>query len=79
MKTPKTKFQPATSRPLYDGVGHEYRFSNGLTASVIQHQYSYGGQNGLWEMLASDSDQPLGWLTDQELETELDNLARKTP
>lgn len=79
MKTPKIKYQPSFSRPLFGGVRCLYRLPNGLTASVIQHEHSYGGQNGLWELLASDSERPIGWLTDQELETKLDELARKKP
>ena len=36
--------------PLYGGVQKIYKFPNGLGASVVSHQYSYGGKNGLWEV-----------------------------
>lgn len=36
--------------PLYDGVKVEYQFKNGYGASVVRHQYSYGHQDGLWEL-----------------------------
>lgn len=36
--------------PCWDGVKKVYRFANGYGASVIRHQYSYGGDVGLWEV-----------------------------
>lgn len=27
-----------------------HKFDNGLGASVIRHEYSYGGDQGLWEL-----------------------------
>ena len=35
---------------LNNGVQHVYEFDNGYGASVIKHDYSYGGKNGLWEI-----------------------------
>ena len=35
----------------HDGVQHVYEFPNGYGASVIKHDYSYGGKSGLWERL----------------------------
>ena len=35
---------------LNNGVRHVYEFDNGYGASVIKHDYSYGGRDGLWEL-----------------------------
>ena len=32
------------------GVQHVYSFPNGYGASVVKHDFSYGGKNGLWEL-----------------------------
>lgn len=40
----------STSRPANGGIQHIYRFPNGYGASVIQHNFSYGGKDGLWEL-----------------------------
>lgn len=37
-------------KSLNGGVQKEYRFDNGYGASVIQHNYSYGNEQGLWEL-----------------------------
>tara|TARA_A100001011_G_scaffold356786_1_gene401095 strand:- start:289 stop:558 length:270 start_codon:yes stop_codon:yes gene_type:complete len=33
-----------------NGVQHVYEFDNGYGASVVKHDFSYGGQKGLWEI-----------------------------
>lgn len=38
----------------YQGVQHRYKFNNGYGASVIKHDHSYGGKNGLWEVAILD-------------------------
>ena len=40
---------------IYNGVQHRYAFPNGYGASVIKHDYSYGGKNGLWELAVLDN------------------------
>ena len=35
---------------INNGVQHRYKFDNNYGASVIKHDYSYGGKNGLWEL-----------------------------
>ena len=32
------------------GTQKIYRFKNGFGASVVRHEYSYGGDAGLWEL-----------------------------
>lgn len=44
------KYIPIAERELCGGVQKIYRFSNNYGASVIQHQFSYGSEEGLWEL-----------------------------
>jgi hypothetical protein len=39
---------------INNGVQHRYKFSNDYGASVVKHDFSYGGQNGLWELAVLD-------------------------
>lgn len=41
---------PILIKPLHNGIQKLYRFPNNYGASVVQHQYSYGGPQGLWEL-----------------------------
>lgn len=35
---------------LYGGIQYIFKFENGLGASVIKHDYSYGNEHDLWEL-----------------------------
>jgi hypothetical protein len=35
---------------VHNGIQKIYRFENGFGASIIQHQFSYGNELGLWEV-----------------------------
>lgn len=39
---------------INNGVQHKYAFPNGYGASVVKHDFSYGGKNGLWELAVLD-------------------------
>lgn len=41
---------PHEVKALEGGIVCRYCFDNGYGASVIQHRYSYGGPQGLWEL-----------------------------
>lgn len=45
------------------GVQHIYKFPNGYGASVIMHEGSYGGRDGLWEVAILDQDGNLCYTT----------------
>ena len=40
---------------IYNGVGYVYQFENGYGASVVKHDGSYGGKQGLYEIAVLDS------------------------
>jgi len=39
---------------LDNGVQHRYKFENNYGASVVKHDFSYGGKEGLWELAVLD-------------------------
>ena len=40
---------------IHNGVGYVYQFENGYGASVVKHDSSYGGKQGLYEIAVLDS------------------------
>ena len=40
---------------IYNGIGYVYQFENGYGASVVKHDGSYGGKQGLYEIAVLDS------------------------
>ena len=74
------------SAEVHGGTQRKYRFANGYGASVVRHEYSYGGSAGLWELAVLDRDGKLtyatpitgdvvGYLTEAEVEAYLDRIA----
>lgn len=41
---------------VYGGIQKTWHFTNGYGASVISHQYSYGGEKGQWEIALMKGD-----------------------
>ena len=69
---------------ILNGVGYTYQFENGYGASVVKHDSSYGGKQGLYEIAVLDStgdlcystpitDDVIGWATEDKV---LDTLHR---
>lgn len=71
---------------IHNGIGRVYKFKNGFGASVIKHDFSYGGKKGLWELALLDNEGELmyngdypdvvGHLNDPQLDRELQKIAR---
>ena len=40
---------------IHNGIGYVYQFENGYGASVVSHDGSYGGKQGLYEIAVLDS------------------------
>lgn len=69
------------SKPIHDGKQMLCFFSNGYGASIVRHSYSYGGNEGLFELAVlegtleswsltyetSVTDDVLGYLSEQEV------------
>ena len=61
-----------------------YRFPNGYGASVVRHENSYGGREGLFELAvlnSSDDTTPVtidveGWLTIENVDKLLDHISK---
>jgi hypothetical protein len=44
-------FKNLPSRTIHEtGIQYLVFYPNGYGASIVQHQYSYGGRSGLWEL-----------------------------
>jgi hypothetical protein len=58
-------------RPHMQGLQLIFEFPNGHKASCVSHQMSYGGEQGLWEILETTrkgyDGMHEGWLTTPEL------------
>ena len=50
LSTLNVKHTPHHSRELNEGTQHIFLYDNGFGASVVKHQFSYGGSNDLWEL-----------------------------
>ena len=49
---------------IHNGVGYIYEFENGYGASVVKHDFSYGGKQGLYEIAVLDSKGEFCYTTD---------------
>lgn len=46
-----------------NGTQRVYKFPNGMGASVVRHDFSYGGNKGLWEIAVLDEQGSIDYST----------------
>ena len=79
-------FKAKVERSVHGGTQKIFEFANGYGASVVSHNYSYGGISGLWELAVLDqdgdlvydtpvTDDVLGYLSEEEVEKHLQAIA----
>lgn len=57
-------YTPILEKERNGGVQKVFRFENGYGASVVKNPYSYGGDEGLWELavvLVYENEGRLSW------------------
>ena len=84
-------FKTLKSNPLNGGIQYLFKADNGYGASIVKHDYSYGGNNGLYELavIKYESDEEwhlcydtpitsdvLGHLTEEEVNSTLEEIAK---
>jgi hypothetical protein len=81
----KTNFKTLPSNPLNEGIQFHFKADNGYGASIVQHSYSYGYEQGLWELAVIGkegqidyttpiTDDVLGYLSEEEVNATLDKI-----
>lgn len=87
------KFDELKFEELVDmnGVYCRIMFENGFGASIVKHDFSYGGRDGLYEIAVLDdieggpiyytsvTDDVLGYLTKEDVETHLNEIKSLEP
>ena len=56
-------FKPKKEHKMNGGIQKIYQFENGMGASVVRHNGSYGGDRGLWELAVLDQAGDLDYST----------------
>ena len=70
---------------IHNGIGYVYEFENGYGASVVSHDGSYGGKQGLYEIAVLDStgdlcystpitDDVIGYANEQKIKDTLNRI-----
>jgi len=54
-------FKELPSRSINNGIQYIFKAYNGYGASIVQHEYSYGGRVGLWEIAVTKYDEDGEW------------------
>lgn len=50
MEKTSIDFKTLHNRPINGGVQYLFKANNGYGASIVQHSFSYGRENGTWEL-----------------------------
>lgn len=54
-------FKELPSNPINGGIQYIFKADNGYGASIVQHSFSYGKDQGLWEMAVTKYDEDGEW------------------
>jgi len=79
-------FKTLKSKPINGGIQYHFKADNGYGASIVKHSFSYGHEDGLWELavIGKDGDlcyttpitsDVLGFLTEKEVNETLVKIA----
>lgn len=52
-----TNFKEFSSRPVNGGIQYRVFFPNGYGCSIVRHGFSYGHEQGLWELAVITGDE----------------------
>jgi hypothetical protein len=50
-------FKELPSNSINNGIQYIFKADNGYGASIVQHDFSYGGKKGLWELAVTKYDE----------------------
>lgn len=78
-------FKSLPSNSINGGIQYKATFPNGYGASIVKHDFSYGGKQGLWELAVIGKDgrlsydtpitqDVLGWLTEDDVNKTLKQI-----
>jgi hypothetical protein len=54
-------FKELPSNSINNGIQYIFKADNGYGASIVQHDFSYGGKAGLWEIAVTKYDEDGEW------------------
>jgi hypothetical protein len=54
-------FKELPSRSINNGIQYIFKADNGYGASIVKHDFSYGGKKGLWELAVTKYDEDGEW------------------
>lgn len=67
------------TREVNGGTQHLFRFDNNFGASVVCHKYSYGGDEGFWELAVLKYDEDGEWSLTYDTPVTQDVVGYLTP
>jgi len=90
IKKSSNDFKSLPSNNRLDGIQYLAMFPNGYGASIVMNLFSYGGNDGLWELAVLDdegdlcydtpiTDDVLGYLTEDDVDEILDRIEELPP
>lgn len=79
-------FRQLKSNRIHDGIQYHFKAENGFGASIVRHCFSYGNEQGLWELAVIGKDgkiaydtpiaeDVLGYLTETEVNEILEKIS----